>query len=99
MYKWEHYIPIYESAFTRFITKNEQIRLLEIGVQNGGSLQIWSKYLPRGSKVVGIDIDPACANLLSEPGTSIHIGDGSCRVSRWHTTAAFIQSCVPQNTC
>lgn len=75
--KWEHYLAIYDSAFARFIARGQPVRLLEIGVQNGGSLQIWSKYLPRGSSVVGVDIDPACAGFPTEPNIAIRIGDAS----------------------
>src|SRR5215470_6036361 len=75
--KWEHYLQIYESAFEKLIAYDRPIRLLEIGVQNGGSLQIWSKYLPPGSIIAGIDIDTACAQLSVEPNVSIHIGDAS----------------------
>ena len=53
------------------------VRVLEIGVQNGGSLQIWSKYFPVESAVVGIDVDPACASFAVEPNISIRIGDAS----------------------
>jgi len=59
----EHYLLIYESALARFITRGVPVRLLEIGAQIGGSLQIWSKYLPADSIIVGIDIDPTCAQL------------------------------------
>jgi O-antigen biosynthesis protein len=75
--KWEHYLPIYEAAFSKFIARGQPIRLLEIGVQNGGSLQVWSKYLPRGSTIVGIDIDPACVRLLMEADISIRVGDAT----------------------
>jgi lipopolysaccharide biosynthesis protein/glycosyltransferase involved in cell wall biosynthesis len=75
--KWEHYLPIYQSAFAGLIARGEPVRVLEIGVQNGGSLQIWSKYFPEGSTIVGIDIDPACASLAVEPHISIRIGDAS----------------------
>ena len=56
--KWEQYLPAYEAVLRRFIDSAKPDRLLEIGVQNGGSLQIWSKHLPPGSIMVGIDIDP-----------------------------------------
>jgi len=45
--------------------------LLDIGVGNGGSMEVWIDVLPVGSIVTGIDIDPACANL----GLPVHIGD------------------------
>jgi hypothetical protein len=75
--KWEHYLFIYEAALARFIADGRPIRLLEIGVQNGGSIQIWSKYLPEGSTIVGIDIDTACTDLVAAPNVFIHIGDAS----------------------
>jgi glycosyltransferase involved in cell wall biosynthesis len=75
--KWEHYLSIYGSMLARFVARGEPVRLLEIGVQNGGSLQIWSKYLPLNSTVVGIDIDPACAQLAVAPNITILIGDAT----------------------
>ena len=39
------------------------LRLLDVGVENGGSLEIWGEILPEGSEVLGIDSDPACADL------------------------------------
>ena len=75
--KWEHYLSIYESIFAELVARGQPVRLLEIGVQNGGSLQIWSKYFPAGSTFVGIDIDPACASFAVEPNIFIRIGDAS----------------------
>jgi SAM-dependent methyltransferase len=82
--KWEHYLPIYEAAFSRFTARGQPIHLLEIGVQNGGSLQLWSKYLPEGSTIVGIDIDPACIRLPMEANISIRIGDATDPVALDH---------------
>ena len=79
--KWEQYLPAYEAVFHGFIERQRPVRLLEIGVQNGGSLQIWSKYFPRGTTIVGIDIDPACAGFVTEPNVSIWIGDASDQVA------------------
>ncbi len=74
--KWEHYIPVYQAEFARFLARGRPVRLLEIGVQNGGSLEVWSKVFPAGSSFVGIDVDPKCAGLGS-PGVTIRIGDAS----------------------
>ena len=82
--KWEHYLPIYEVVFSRSTALGQPIRLLEIGVQNGGSLQVWSKYLPEGSTIVGIDIDPACVRLPIEANISIRIGDATDPVALDH---------------
>ena len=75
--KWESYIGIYESEFAKFIDAGKPISLLEVGVQNGGSLQIWRKYLPAGSRIVGIDINPDCANLELDENTTLHVADGT----------------------
>lgn len=68
---------IYESIFSYLVERGQPVRLLEIGVQNGGSLQIWSQCLPPGSHIVGIDIDPACAGMMISPNVSIRVGDAS----------------------
>jgi hypothetical protein len=61
--KWEQYLGIYQGEMERFIAAGKPVRLLEIGVQNGGSLEVWSKFLPPGSAILGIDIDPAVGDL------------------------------------
>lgn len=61
--KWENYIDIYDKQFIEFVKKNEPINLLEIGVQNGGSLEIWEKFFPENSTFIGLDINPKCAKL------------------------------------
>ncbi|HET7882280.1 MAG TPA: class I SAM-dependent methyltransferase, partial [Acetobacteraceae bacterium] len=75
--KWEQYLAAYESIFRSFIERQTPVRLLEIGVQNGGSLEIWSKYFPEGSAIIGIDIDPACAGLATDDNVTILTGDAS----------------------
>lgn len=74
--KWSSYISVYERIFAQY--RNKPIRLLEIGVQNGGSLEIWAKYLPNAQKVVGCDINPACAQLsYDDPRIAVVIGDAN----------------------
>lgn len=75
--KWEHYLGIYEALLESRVALGQPLNLLEIGVQNGGSLEIWSKYLPPGSLVTGIDIDAECAKLPLGPGITVHVGDAS----------------------
>jgi cephalosporin hydroxylase len=72
--KWRHYFEVYERYLQSF--KNKPCSYLEIGVQQGGSLQIMAEYLGKQARIVGIDIDPACAELAKE-GRVIHIGDQS----------------------
>jgi hypothetical protein len=59
--KWSSYIPEYARLFSAY--RDLPIRLFEIGIQNGGSLEIWSKYFANAKKVVGCDINPECAKL------------------------------------
>lgn len=64
----------YEStlfAFEKEIRPTHAVNLLEAGVENGGSLDVWRDCLPAGSTVTGIDIDPRVAEYT--PG--VLIGD------------------------
>jgi hypothetical protein len=76
IYKWVHYFDIYERHFARF--KNKEITILEIGVSQGGSLQMWKNYFGDKAKIYGIDIDPKCKNL-EEENIKIFIGSQSDR--------------------
>lgn len=58
--KWDNYLDIYHETCQKFIAKRANV--LEIGVQNGGSLQVLSKYLIDAT-IHGVDIVPAVANL------------------------------------
>lgn len=69
--KWFHYFDIYERHFDRF--RNKPIRLLEIGVFEGGSLQMWRDYFHEDSVIVGIDINPKC-KAHEEDGIHVRIG-------------------------
>ena len=59
VHKWLHYLPIYETHFARF--RDRPFRMLEIGVHQGGSLQMWRRYFGPQATIYGIDIDPDCA--------------------------------------
>lgn len=72
--KWNLYIEEDERIFAPY--RDRAIRLLEIGVQNGGSLEIWSKYFPNAEKIIGCDIDPKCGELkFSDERISVVVGD------------------------
>ena len=55
--KWGHYLEIYET-FLSPLKSRKTLRLLEIGVSHGGSLQLWRKYLGSEARIAGLDIDP-----------------------------------------
>ena len=69
--KWRHYFDIYDRHLAEY--RGQAPRVLEIGVDHGGSLQIWKQYFGQGAKIVGIDINPEC--YFQEAGLEIHIGD------------------------
>src|SRR5882757_8118386 len=70
--KWRHYFQIYDRHFDRF--RGKRIRVLEIGVDHGGSLQIWKNYFGADATIVGLDIDPRCAEY-AEDQIEVRIGN------------------------
>ena len=54
--------------------KGKDINFLEIGVQNGGSLEIWKNYFGENSKIIGIDLNPSCKKFEKD---NIYIEIGS----------------------
>lgn len=64
IHKWNHYFDIYERHFHKF--RNKEIVILEIGVSQGGSLQMWKEYFGDKATIFGIDIDPRCKELEEE---------------------------------
>jgi SAM-dependent methyltransferase len=74
--KWSSYFEKYDAAFGH--RRDQPIRLLEIGVQNGGSLEIWSKYFSKAKEIIGLDADPACRDLrYDDPRISVLVGDAT----------------------
>lgn len=72
--KWQAYFPVYECLLA--VYADQAIALLEVGVQNGGSLEVWAKYFQAASKIIGCDIDSKCGQLrFEDPRVSIVIGD------------------------
>lgn len=51
-------------AFDRAVPSSDApVALLQLGVGNGGEMQVWLDALPAGSTVTGIDARPSCADL------------------------------------
>jgi hypothetical protein len=72
--KWESYLPLYDQIFESF--RNSPVHLLEIGIQNGGSLELWEKYFKNGLKIIGCDIDLRCGSLeFPQSNIDLVIGD------------------------
>lgn len=81
--KWLFYFDAYEKHFSRF--RGKDINLLEIGVQNGGSLQMWKyyftyKYPNAKVNLYGIDIEEKVKSLENDDNDiKIFIGSQSDR--------------------
>lgn len=75
--KWESYFKHYDRNLTGFRGRPNQIKLLEIGVQNGGSLEAWKRYLGPNARVIGTDIDPATGLLELPDQISCFVGNAT----------------------
>jgi hypothetical protein len=74
--KWEHYFEIYDDLLGKYY--DNDVTYVEIGVQNGGGLEIARKLFSRNSKIIGVDVDPTCLKLkTSGLADEIIIGDQS----------------------
>lgn len=72
IHKWHHYFEIYDKHLSRF--RGKPISVLEFGVSQGGSLEMWKHYFGPQAAISGVDINPNCKQL-EESGIQIFIGD------------------------
>lgn len=71
--KWHPYFEIYTRHLSRF--RDMPITLVEVGVQRGGSLEMWGKFFPN-AKIIGIDSDRSCLDLVYDnPNIQVMYGD------------------------
>lgn len=74
--KWQIYISEYDRLFSQYL--GNPVNLLEIGIQNGGSLEIWAKYFPRAENIIGCDVNPDCASLVYDDARiAVLVGDAN----------------------
>lgn len=72
--KWSLYLQEYDRLFSE--VREQPVRFLEIGIQNGGSLEIWADYFGRAERIVGCDINPKCHQLaFDDARIAVVIGD------------------------
>lgn len=75
--KWAQYLPVYDALLGPLIARGEPVDVLEIGVQNGGMLQLLHALLPADSTLTGIDIAPACRDIAFDAAVRVVIGDAA----------------------
>ena len=72
IHKWVHYFEIYHRHFERF--RGKKVVVVEFGVSQGGSLQMWRNYFGKKALIYGVDINPRCKQF-EDSKTKIFIGD------------------------
>ena len=72
LFKMEHYLEVYDELLAD--RQGRDLSFLEIGIYKGGSLPLWQGFLGPQSRLLFLDIDPAC-KALELPGTQVEIGD------------------------
>ena len=72
--KWTIYLNEYEDKLKQY--QKLPIKFFEIGILNGGSLEIFSKYFSNAELILGCDIDSKCQNLhFDAPNIKFVVGD------------------------
>lgn len=72
VHKWLQYFDVYHECLRGY--REKEITLLEVGVQNGGGLQMWREYLGVNASIIGVDVDENCRRMEGH-GFDIWIGD------------------------
>jgi len=74
--KWKKYFQIYDKMFYKY--RNKNITFVEIGIFQGGSLEIWKNYFGKSSRIIGIDLNPKCKKFKNKnKNIDVFIGDQS----------------------
>jgi len=68
------YFRLYDRLFSDYVGRRPKV--LEIGVYKGASIRTWRGFFGEGSRVVGIDVNPDCAQY-EDVEQDIHVRIGS----------------------
>jgi len=74
MWKAHHYFDVYERHMARFRQQEGPIVMLEMGVFQGGSLDMWRNYFGPRLELHGMDINPEIIKCDQPPAVQMHIG-------------------------
>ena len=75
LFKWTSYLDVYHKLFQKYVGK--KVILLEIGVQSGGSIDMWREYFGEGLVYHGIDLSPWPKKHFEDKEHNIFIHTGS----------------------
>lgn len=74
--KWASYLTHYDKILIEL--KSRKIKMLEIGVGHGGSIDTWREYFSNAELIIGCDIDPKCSKLqYDDPKINVVVGDAN----------------------
>ena len=74
LHRVQHYADHFE---THLPPRGSKVRMLEIGVQSGGSARTWKQYYGDGLQYVGLDLDPRTYARSRSPSENIEVVIGS----------------------
>ena len=69
--KIDHFFEVYEPHLARY--RNTPVRVLELGIFRGGSLELWRHYFGPEAQIVAVDIDMAAIESAPDDVT-LHLG-------------------------
>jgi hypothetical protein len=73
--KMAHYLPVYDQVF--MLARNHPVTLLEIGVNFGGSLELWRRCFGHpAARIVGIDTNRKC-RVFDDPDRNVFVRIGA----------------------
>lgn len=86
IWKFAHYLPVYERHFARF--RGTDVHFLEVGIHSGGSLRMWRRFFGEKAVIMGMDRLNATRRYESDPRygrpNRIFVGDQSS-IHFWDT--------------
>lgn len=91
IWKWNNALAAYQRHMGPMA--GQPLKVVEIGVQSGGSIQMWQAVMGPQCHVYGIDINDATTQF-TDPLTTITIGDQADVGMWWHFYSAITMSPV-----
>ncbi len=70
--KLSSYFAVYDRLLASY--RGKPVTVVEIGVKDGGGLELWRKYFGDEARIIGVDLTRVAAEMRAE-GFEIYIGD------------------------
>jgi hypothetical protein len=84
--KWASYLDVYDEIFR--VYQEQPLKLLEVGIQNGGSLDVYASYFENAELIAGVDINENCQKIEFDD-SRIKVVIGDCTDERKHTNLSL----------